>query len=459
MLSWQRIIYYLGLALVEATPPALLLTFAGGDAWGLLIGVVLLGALADWIVLRRLPPERQPLGLAGIALLCALWLVKAQIAGDYGPLGDWGQALGAIFSVSHPRAGMAYLSLLAALYCFWRGTRLTMHDRVSVQRVFRTIAISLLAIVGIGLLGVRLTGASAVAASTEVLAFFAIGLVTIALASGIDEQDVGLHRLGWRGVLIVCGAIGAMLGLGVLIGALFGRDIAAIVGALWQAIVLVLALILAPLIWLMVIILQAVLNATRLDRWLQELGNQPLDLGAPPPPANGVLAIFPPWLQVVLRVFFALLPVVLILALLLLARGRARRLLAADEERESLWSWAGLAEDLRGLLGSLRKPPRDGGLRAVLASLRGADPASRIRRSYIRLLLLGEQRQQPRPTPQTPREYAPTAGALLPLAAQPVDVLTEAYERARYNPDSVTAGDAEASERAWAAIEQADRRA
>jgi hypothetical protein len=458
MLNWQRIVYYLGLALVEATPPALLLTIAGGDAWGLLIGVVLLGGLADWIVLRRLPPERQPIVLAGIALLCALWLVKVQIAGDYGPLGDWGQALGAIFSVSHPRAGVAYLSLLAALYCFWRGTRLTIHDRVSTQRIFRVIAISLLVIVGFGLVGVRLTGASAVAASTEVLAFFAIGLITIALASGVDDQDVGLHRLGWRGVLIVCGAIGAMLGLGVLVGAMFGRDIAAIVGALWQAIVLVIALIVAPLVWLMVIVLQALLNALHLDRWLQELAKQPLELGAPPPPATGVLAMFPAWVQLVLRVFFALLPVLLILGLLLLARRRARRLAAADEERESLWSWGNLAEDLRGLLGGLRKPPRAGGLRAALARLRGGDPASRIRRSYIRLLLLGEERQQPRPMPQTPREYAPTAGALLPLAAQPVDALTSAYEQARYNAGGVTAGDAEAAERAWAAIEQVERR-
>ncbi len=229
MVNWQRIAYYLGLALVEATPPVLLLTIAGAGAWGLLIGVVLLGALADWIVLRRLAADRQRLALAGISLLCALWVVKIQIAGSYGLLSDWDQALGAVFSASHPRAGIAYLSLLAALYCFWRGTRLTMHDRVSAHRVFRAIAISLLAIVGIGLLGARLTGAAAVAASTEVLAFFAIGLVTIALASGIDEQDVGLHRLGWRGVMIVCGTIGVMLGLGVLLGALFGRDIALIV--------------------------------------------------------------------------------------------------------------------------------------------------------------------------------------------------------------------------------------
>jgi hypothetical protein len=37
-------------------------------------------------------------------------------------------------------------------------------------------------------------------------------------------------------------------------------------------------------------------------------------------------------------------------------------------------------------------------------------------------------------------------------------VLTDAYERARYNPKGVTAADADAAERAWAAIEQADKR-
>src|SRR3954463_16695880 len=164
MLNWQRIMYYLGLALLEATPAVLLLTIAGADAWGVLIGVVLLGALADWIVLRRLPDRGQTLALAAIALVCALWVVKGQVSGDYGLLGDWGQAIGALFSANYQQSWVAYLSLLTALYCFWRGTRLTMQDRVSVQRIFRAIAFSLLLIVGVGLLGARLAGPSAVAA-------------------------------------------------------------------------------------------------------------------------------------------------------------------------------------------------------------------------------------------------------------------------------------------------------
>ena len=458
MVKWQRIMYYLGLALIEATPAALLLTIAGADAWGVLIGIVLLGALADWIVLRRLPPERQTLALAAAGLLCALWVVKGQVIGDYGLLGDWGQALGAIFSTSNPRSGIAYLSLLLSLYCFWRGTRLTMHDRVSVQRVFRAIAFSLLFIVGIGLLGARLTGERAVAASTEVLAFFAIGLLTIALASGIDEQEIGLQRLGWRGMLIVGGAIGGVLGLGVLLGALFGRDIALIIRTLWQALVVIIVLIIAPLIWLIAMLLEAVLRATSLDRWLQQLAQQPPITIDVPPPAAEVLGIFPPWLQTVIRIFFALLPILLILGLLMLARRRMKRQPSAGEERESLWSWSGLADDLRDLLAGLRGSQRSGGLRAALAALRGGDPASRVRRSYIRLLLLGEAHERPRPAPQTPHEYAPSAGALLPAAAQPVDTLTDAYERARYNPNGVTAADADAAEHAWAAIEQAERR-
>lgn len=457
MISWRRIIFYLGLALVEATPPALLLTVAGGDAWGLLVGVALLGALTDWIVLRRLPPERQTLGLAAVALICALWVVKAQIGGDYGLLGGWGLALGAIFSAGG-RSGIAYLSLLVALYCFWRGTRLTLHDRVSVQRVFRAIAISLLPIVGIGLFGASLAGARAVAASSEVLAFFAVGLVTIALAGGMDEQDVGLHRLGWRGVLIVCGAIGVMLGLGVLIGSLFGRDIALIVRVVWQGFVLIVALIFAPLVWLVATLLERLLQGTGLGQWLQALTNRlPVNLNVAPP-AGQALGIFPPWLRVAIRIFFALLPIVAILGLLLLARRRVRRGPAADEERESLWSWESMAEDLRGLLGHWRRPRRDDGLRAALARLRGGDPASRIRRSYIRLLLLGEARERPRAAPQTPREYAPAAGALLPAAAEPIDQLTGAYERARYYAAGITSADAESAEQAWSAIDQVDRR-
>jgi hypothetical protein len=459
MITWQRIAYHLGLALVEATPPALLLTLAGGGAWISLIGVVLAGALADWIILRRIRPERQGIALIVVGLLCALWLVKSQVVGDYGLLGDWGQALGTIFSISHPRAAVAYLSLLAALYCFWRGTRLTLHDSVSLHRLFRTAAIGLLLIVGLTIFGAGRAATIAVLASTEVLTFFAVGLVTIALASAIEHRDVELRILDWRGMLTLCGAIALVLVLGVLIGSLFGGAAGQVARGVVQAVVLIIALILSPLLLLIAKLLEWLINVAHLDQMLRQLVQQlQLQNQAPPPQTTGILAIFPAWVQAAIRIFFALLPVLLIVGLLLLARSRARHKRADDGERESLWSWGGLADDLRGLLAGLRTPRRDEGLRAALARLRGGDPASRVRRSYIRLLLLGEAHSLPRAAPQTPREYAPTAGAMLPVAAQPVAALTDAYERARYFPQGTTDADAAAAERMWEAIEQAERR-
>ena len=158
--------------------------------------------------------------------------------------------------------------------------------------------------------------------------------------------------------------------------------------------------------------------------------------------------------QVLIQAFLAIVPVLLILLLLYIVRRRRRRGATEDEERESLWSWSGLAKDVMALLNTLRPAPPPGGLRAALAQLRGPDPANRIRRSYIRFLLFGEQRNQPRAANQTAREYAPIAGTMVPEANQHIAVLTTAYEQARYNPESTTAADADMAERAWASIEQ-----
>jgi hypothetical protein len=455
MISWQRLVYYLGLAVVEATPPALLLTLAGGDAWAALIGVTLLGALTDWIVLRRLPAARQPPAQVGVGLLGALWVVKGLVAGDYGLLGDWGQALGAIFSISHPRAGVAYLGLLVALYCFWRGTRLTMHDRVSIHRVFRAAAFGLLLIAMLSLFSTAQTISLRLGASTQVLTFFAVGLVTIALASATEDREAGLRRLGLRGLLILCGAVALVLVLGLLVGAFAGDAVGQIVLAVWGAFVLLLALIFAPLIFLMTRLLEWLVDMSSLRNVLERLAQLAPQGQRDVPPAGELLGAFPAWAQATIRIFFALLPILLVIGLLLLARRRLRRQQDTDEERESLWSWSSLADDLRGLLARRRRPSRDGGLRAALARLRGGDPVSRIRRSYIRLLLAGEARNQPRAARQTPREYAADAGTMLPAAAQPIETLTAAYERARYHPTGATTADADSAEQAWQSIEQA----
>jgi hypothetical protein len=455
MIAWDRWLFYLGLAVVEATPAALFLTIAGANAWGALIVVVLGGALADWIVLRRLRPEFQGPALAAIALLAALWVVKGLLPGS-GLFTGWGQAVAALFDIHSTRSIPVYLSMLLGLFCFWRGTRMTLHDAVTLHRLFRISTALLMLVVFIRFFSGGAGSALANLATAEVIGYFAIGLLTIALASASEERESELRRMGWRGLASLAGAVVLVIFLGVLVGALFGREAAAIIRLLWQGLILIVGLMVAPFIYLFASLIEGLIRFLNLGQLLNTL-TQPHPLQDAFQQQPKELAGLPPWVQTLIQIFCAVVPIVVLLSLFLLARRRNRRGSGADEERESLFTIGGLAEDLLGLLGKLRAKERPEGLRGALAHLRGNDPISRIRRSYIRLLLVGEARSLPRLAPQTPREYLPAAGSMLPSAGQPIDALTAAYERARYRPAGATPADADAAERAWGAIDQADK--
>ncbi|HEY3228272.1 MAG TPA: DUF4129 domain-containing protein [Roseiflexaceae bacterium] len=460
MISWQRMIYILSLAVVEATPVALLLlVVATSGAWGLMILAVLAGALADWLAAAWLPIKRQQPALLGIALLLALWMIKGQVGGGYGLLSGWDMALGALFSLRNPQSWTAYLLLLIVLYAFRRGTRLLDHDSLSIRKFFARGAVALLLILGISFIGmVRPDEARITLTTVMLLTYFAVGLLAIALATAAEEYDTQLTRLGWRGVLTLLGAIGLVLILGLLFASLFGQDAAQSVVVIARALLLIILLICLPIVLLLESFLEWIFRLTNLESLLRALEQRQQAQQLQQLQAGELLDIFPPWLKVALEVFLALLPVLIIVGLYLLVRRRARRATSRDEERESLWSWSGLASDVRDLFAGLRRPGHDEGLRGALVRLRGDDPVSRIRRSYIRLLLAGEAHAQPRTAPQTPREYAPAAGAMLPAAAQPIATLTDAYERARYHPSATSDADADTAERAWGEIDAADRR-
>jgi hypothetical protein len=458
--SWQRLIYILCLAIVEATPAALPLALIGAPgAWGMLVLIVLAGALADWLAAGWLPVERQRPALLAAGLLLATWAIKVAVGAGAGLLSGWGAAAGALFSLAGPHSTTAYLALLIALYAFRRGTRLLDHDSISLRRLFARASVAMLLILAIaGLSSLRPGDIRLTLTTVMLLAFFAVGLLAIALAAASEEHDTRLSRLGWRGLLTLAGSIALVLMLGLLFATVFGQDAAQAVLAIVQAVAFVVALIVLPFLLLLVGLFRwiaGLINMAGLEQMLarlQQQQRQQQTLAAEP------LDILPPWAGAALQVFLALLPILVIIALYLLARRRARREPNRDEERESLWSWGELRADLRDLLAGLRRARAEDGLRAALARLRGGDPASRIRRSYIRLLLAGEARDHPRAAPQTPREYAPDASAMLPSAARPIAALTEIYERARYHPASAAPADADAAEQAWETIQEADRR-
>jgi hypothetical protein len=453
--NWQRFVYLLGLALVEAAPAALLLAKAGGGAWAGLIGLTLAGALATRIADGWLPEERRRPALGATAVLGALWLAKAQAGGGYGVLDGWEILFGSLIG-AWSGFGLAYLALVCGLYVFWRGLSLLDHDRSSLRALFVRISTALILLILLGTAIGSFTPSTSALASIEVIAFFSAGLLVLALGNISVFDDRRGPRLDGRGLLTLLGTIGLVVLAALLYASFVGAGVARVLVQAARIVSLALLVIFSPLIilfgllfeWLFSMIGPITLPPPQESReadQLELLRRLAEELG---------LGDTPAWILAAMQIVVALLPVLALLLLVLyVRRRRAHR--PRDEERESLWSWGGLASDLRELLGQLRPAhTRATTLHDALARLRGDDPDSRIRRSYIRLLLRGEAREHPRAADQTPHEYLPVATQDAPQEQGAVATLTAVYEHARYHPGSAVPADADTAEQSWRAIER-----
>jgi len=447
--AMARLLRPLALAGLEATTVSLPLIVLTSIAppWGLLFAVVLIGAVADALILR-LPPRLDRPALLGASAAAALLLVSAGLG--LGPLG----ALGALLPGA-PEFGQAYLLLILALYLFWRGARVATRDSARIGAFFGRGAFVLLLALLLRPVIRPSVEPPAAALFAQVVAFISLGLLALALAHA-DEEGTG-GRISWRWLLTLGLAIGGVILAGGLIAALLDGGAALTVAqAVAAAILLPFALVGAALAWVIFTLFAGPLAA--LGRILGQLFDQipeapqnaetGLDTAVNQGPADFIttLATSATWLM-------ALIPLaILVVAILLLRRRRPPP--RGDEERESLGLAENLAGDLRDLLARLRNPfaRREVGLRAALGALAGQDPTSRVRRAYLRMLI-GLEPRLPRPPAETPAEYAPAAGAAV-AAPDPVAALTRAYERARYDPTGADPSAAAAAEEALAAFRQ-----
>jgi hypothetical protein len=438
--SLRRLLTYLGLALLEITPPALLLTLWGVlGAWSALLLAALGAALADGLARRFLPNGYQRFPVAVVAL--ALSLSAAQVAVPDGKLSL------ALLDRTSPHNLIAYAGTLAGLYAAWRGVCLPLYQSVGLRELFaRIMALSLLALLIGGASMQDSDGSRSAMATVEVLLGFAVGLATVALARATEPGETATRASGWRGTMPTLATVGLVLLIGLALAALLGGEARSLLYALGDLISFLLMLILVPLVMLVAPVLEWILiqiHATDLLRALQDFARQ-LDRSTEPPlDLFRELTLMFPWAGPLIKWIVRLLPILLLLALVWLVSQRKPRPAASDEERESIFSWQGLIDDLRGLFA---RRDQEGGLRAALARLLGDDPDTRIRRSYLRLLIAAEQRGAARPDPQTPREYTPTLYDALPDQHDAASRLTAAYERARYHPGTSTAADADAVE-------------
>lgn len=448
-----RLLFFLIVAALETTAVSLPLTAltTANLPWGLLFATVVCGWLADQITVRL--PER--LDRPGL-LVGALVAVGLLLAGALGldPLTALMTLLpGGADGVD---AFRAYLHLLLALFLYWRGTRIDTRDSAAIGALFgrgAAVAVATLLLGGLFGSGAPLGSPPVLA---HVIAYVSLGLLAMALAHAQDVAGGQLQGLSWRWLLTLGGAVALVVAVAVAAtGVLGGEEAMAAARGLFRLLMLPFALIGAALAWVVITFIAEPLIAliqSLLDRLgALELPPEAEQAAEQAPPAEGLEAI--ERLASGATFLLALIPIAILVIAILLMRRRNRPKADGEEERETLGVLSNLGEDLRGLLAQLRNPfaRRLEGLRAALAALAGDDATTRSRRAYVRLLLLLEAREQRRPLPQTPAEFAPTAAAAAG-APEAVERLTAAYERARYNPGGAAPADAEAAEAALRSI-------
>ncbi|NJN17309.1 MAG: DUF4129 domain-containing protein [Oscillochloris sp.] len=445
-----RLIRILALAGMEAVIVGLPLLALTGNDPGLhwLIGLILAGRLVDIIALRAPRVAERPIlliGALGTMILGISFALGLNIVGAI-----------AILMPGSEQFGSAYLVGLVSLYLFWRGTRIAVADSNMVTSLFgRGAAVLLLALL---LRPVFRPGAElpTITLAVHILLFVGLSLFGLALAH-TDDEGVGTRRLSWRWILTLILAIGGVILVGALGTALLGGDEALqIAQNLIQLALIPFAIVGGFIAWIFITLFAEPLSA--LIRALMGAFPQlqpAVDQSAED--ASEVLDLAPSDFIITLANSFtwlmALIPIVILVIAILIMRRRFQPRPEGEEDRESLGVAAGLAADLRDLLGRLRNPfaQRLQGLEAALAALRGPDPTSRVRRAYVKLLLALEDRGRSRSATMTPAEFAPLAGETLG-APHEVAVLTEAYERARYQPAGASSADAEAAEAALQAM-------
>jgi hypothetical protein len=353
----------------------------------------------------------------------------------------------ALFGPDSPNQVLAYTALLAGLYTAWRGLELDRYAAYGLRELFaRCMGLSLVSML-IGNLG-STSGSFQDAATLEILAGFGVGLATVALARGSEPGEQADRDAGWQNAVPAMAAILLIVLLAMIVVSLLGGDARRLIVLIGDGLAILLSLLLLPLVLILAPILEWLLRMVGVPEMLAALQEftREFQLNAPQPiDPNSELSQNMPWLGPLLEWGLRLLPIIGLMALIWwYVRRRAAAEQLHDEERTSVFRWADLADDLRGLLA--RRRTTDTSLQAALDRLKGNDPDTRIRRSYIRLLIHAEKQGLSRPDHATPREFLPPTQQHFPRASGELEWLTRAYEQARYHPGSSSSRAADQAE-------------
>ena len=436
--------------------------------------VVLAAALALTKLIDR--HEEWPLawartavvGLGAAALLVVLRLAYPPPAGT-----GWFSYVGDLLNHTFQHPSTIVVAGLAVIYLWWRGISLG-RTTTYFRDVYRLFVVGMVALIvllifwQISSYNERFSG-PAQDVGMYVIGFFFFGLLAIAVCHlyairrTMPKEEAALTSVK-RWLPIMLAVVGGMVLVGFGVGLIFspeffdwvGRAAHTVGHALSTAaeyILMPIGYILEGIIWLV--------------RWFLDLirGNlsglqQGGSANQTPLFQNVSTKAWPPEILTALKVLVlvAVLGLVVYFIARAVSRSRGRRELEDIEEiHESLFSWAGLRDDLKDLLGNLknRLTPR----RRPRPRTYGDDAGTLdVREIYRRLLWESARSGLPRHPGETVEEYARRLGRLVPDSAGPLGGINPAYEEARYGDRPLAGERVQGANQLWRGLRAVLRR-
>ncbi len=392
--------------------------------------------------------------IIGGGLLVILLVLGVDYQNGYAFLsGGWFAHIGQTLGTTFINAQTIVLAIPVLLYLWWRG--IILGQTTSYFRdIYRTFILGMAALIvliifwQISSASERFTKPGA-DIGWYVIAFFFFGLVAIAVChlylmrSTMPREEAKLTSV-WRWLPIMLGVIVGVVLVGFGLASLFSPELFASIGHGFSAAGDFLGKIMGYILWPIVFvfewlvkILVYLLNLLR--------GNQAPTANVtgnmtPPKWPEVISKELPPWVTEAIKWFVVAVVVGLVLFILAKAVSRMRARRARDEIEEiheSLWSWKGLRDDLKELLGMMgnrfkRKP-------AVTSHRFDEDAAGRmdIREIYRHVLWEGARSGIPHRRHETPSEYSGRLHQSVPESEEPLKNITGEYENVRYGEMNV----------------------
>jgi hypothetical protein len=387
----------------------------------------------------------------GCGLVVILLVLGSEYGNSYGfPGSRWFAYIGQVFGNIFTRPDTLIVALPALLYLWWRGINLGQMT-FSFKNIYRSFLIAISALIVLIIIW-QISSSSGYFAGPgtgiglDVLAVFFFGLLAIAIShlytmrSSMPREEAALTSV-WRWLPIMLTVIGGMVivvfviagffspGFFTSIGHFFGT-IFHFLGKIFEYILVPFNFLFEGIIWVMRWMI------ARIPRGPNQQPNDSANMSfgdmfpkTTPAELSPVLILVIKWL--VFAVIFA--AVIFILARAV-SRFRARRAEEEIEEiHESLFSWRGLGNDLRELLGMMGKKQKKSA-KLIPAYDIDADESRRmdIREIYWRLLREASLSGLARGIHETPAEYSRRLGRAMPAGSDPIARLTDMYSDVRY---------------------------